>query len=125
MSYHNPTGIKVGMTGTFAGITYRVLGRVVMGVTNNGIIYHWNEFNLQADSGESTTLVYEVTADGFLRHMVRAIVGTLVEIGRGWRPAESMAQLITGGTRAEAVSAATRTDGTSEAGFASALSVLI
>jgi tRNA pseudouridine38-40 synthase len=45
---------------------------------------------------------YEVTADGFLRHMVRAIVGTLVEIGRGWRSADSMEQLIDGGTRAQA-----------------------
>jgi tRNA pseudouridine38-40 synthase len=47
-------------------------------------------------------LVYDVTADGFLRHMVRAIVGTLVEIGRGWRSADSMAQLIGHGTRAQA-----------------------
>jgi tRNA pseudouridine38-40 synthase len=46
--------------------------------------------------------VYEVTADGFLRHMVRAIVGTLVEIGRGWRSVESMAQLVERGTRAQA-----------------------
>jgi tRNA pseudouridine38-40 synthase len=29
----------------------------------------------------------DVTGDGFLRHMVRAIVGTLIEIGRGRRPA--------------------------------------
>jgi tRNA pseudouridine38-40 synthase len=34
-------------------------------------------------------LTYRVTGDGFLRHMVRAIAGTLVEVGRGWRsPAE-------------------------------------
>ena len=46
--------------------------------------------------------VYEVTADGFLRHMVRAIVGTLVEIGRGRKSADSMAQLIGHGTRAQA-----------------------
>lgn len=51
---------------------------------------------------ESPPLMYEVTGDGFLRHMVRAIVGTLVEIGRGWRPVESMAQLLAGGTRAQA-----------------------
>ena len=52
------------------------------------------------DSGALIT--YEVTGDGFLRHMVRAIVGTLVEIGRGWRPRDSMAQLLNGGTRADA-----------------------
>ena len=31
---------------------------------------------------------YDVTGDGFLRHMVRAVVGTLTEIGRGRRPVE-------------------------------------
>jgi tRNA pseudouridine38-40 synthase len=34
--------------------------------------------------------------------MVRAIVGTLVEIGRGWRPVASVAQLLDGGARADA-----------------------
>ena len=47
-------------------------------------------------------LTYEVTGNGFLRHMVRAIVGTLVEIGRGWREPENMAALLERGTRAEA-----------------------
>ena len=50
----------------------------------------------------SAPLMFEVTGDGFLRHMVRAIVGTLVEIGRGWRSVESMTQLLSGGTRAQA-----------------------
>jgi len=31
----------------------------------------------------SALLEYEVTADGFLRHMVRAIVGSLIDVGRG------------------------------------------
>ena len=34
-----------------------------------------------------TLLMYEVEGDGFLRHMVRAIIGTLVEVGRGARTA--------------------------------------
>ena len=41
-------------------------------------------------------MAYEITGDGFLRHMVRAIVGTLVEIGRGCREPESMAALLAG-----------------------------
>ena len=45
---------------------------------------------------------YEISGDGFLRHMVRAIVGTLVEIGRGWRQAENIPTLLANGTRANA-----------------------
>jgi tRNA pseudouridine38-40 synthase len=47
-------------------------------------------------------LAVEVAADGFLRHMVRAITGTLVEVGRGWRDPESMSMLVSGVTRSEA-----------------------
>ena len=48
------------------------------------------------DGGAGGVLAYEVEGDGFLRHMVRALVGTLVEIGRGWRPAGDMAALLRG-----------------------------
>jgi tRNA pseudouridine38-40 synthase len=51
---------------------------------------------------DATLLAYEITGDGFLRHMVRAITGTLVDIGRGRRPAASMAALLAGGSRAQA-----------------------
>jgi tRNA pseudouridine38-40 synthase len=47
-------------------------------------------------------LTYEISGDGFLRHMVRAIVGTLVEIGRGWRQPQEISALLTGATRADA-----------------------
>ena len=48
-------------------------------------------------------LAYDVEGDGFLRHMVRAIVGTLVEVGRGSRTVGSVAALLkTGAARAEA-----------------------
>ena len=56
-------------------------------------------FTRQVDPG---LLTYEITGDGFLRHMVRALVGTLVAIGRGQRPASSMAELLAGANRAEA-----------------------
>ena len=45
-------------------------------------------------SGQSAILVYEIVGDGFLRHMVRAIVGTLVEVGRGRRPVEWVCEVL-------------------------------
>lgn len=43
-----------------------------------------------------------VAADAFLHHMVRNIVGTLVEVGRGRRPAEWVAQVLAGRDRRRA-----------------------
>lgn len=39
-------------------------------------------------------LVYRIEATAFLKHMVRSIVGTLAEIGRGARPAADMADIL-------------------------------
>jgi tRNA pseudouridine38-40 synthase len=50
----------------------------------------------------SAILAYEVTGTGFLRHMVRTIVGTLVEVGRGRRPAGWMADVLASRDRAAA-----------------------
>ena len=47
-------------------------------------------------------LVFEVHGDGFLRHMVRAIVGTLVEVGAGRRDPSSMTALIESRDRGQA-----------------------
>ena len=46
-------------------------------------------------------LVFTVTGNGFLHHMVRIMVGTLLEIGRGERPADSIPELF-GGARSDA-----------------------
>jgi tRNA pseudouridine38-40 synthase len=37
---------------------------------------------------------FDVDGDGFLRHMVRTIVGTLADVGAGLRPPESMAEIL-------------------------------
>ncbi len=47
-------------------------------------------------------LAIDVAGDGFLRHMVRTLVGSLVEIGRGRRDWAWIRDLIAGGDRAAA-----------------------
>jgi tRNA pseudouridine38-40 synthase len=47
-------------------------------------------------------IVVEAQGDGFLRHMVRTIVGTLDEVGQGHRTVESMQAVVTARDRATA-----------------------
>ena len=47
-------------------------------------------------------VVYTVEATAFLRHMVRNIVGTLVEVGRGLRPVNSFSELLEARDRTQA-----------------------
>ena len=53
-------------------------------------------------AAEGDYLYFRVSADRFLRNMVRAIVGTLLEVGRGRRSPDSIAALIASGTRSDA-----------------------
>ena len=46
------------------------------------------------DQTRDEPLTFEVSGEGFLRHMVRALVGTMVEIGRGARDADDMVRVI-------------------------------
>ena len=45
---------------------------------------------------------FEIIADRFLRNMVRAVVGTLVEVGRGKLTLEGFRQVIEGKNRCKA-----------------------
>ena len=47
-------------------------------------------------------VTYEVTASGFLRHMVRNIVGTLVDIGKGRRAVDEMRRILDSRDRTQA-----------------------
>ena len=51
---------------------------------------------------DSALLEYEITGTGFLRHMVRAIVGSLVEIGRGRQPVDWITHVVASRDRAAA-----------------------
>src|SRR5260370_14123426 len=64
MTFKNPTPVQIGMAGTFYGKQYRVLGRVFLGESEEGGTYYWHEFNLETESRESATLVYEVMERG-------------------------------------------------------------
>lgn len=53
-------------------------------------------------SREGAFLCFDISADGFLYNMVRAIVGTLVHVGRGrWTPAD-VARILSVGDRSHA-----------------------
>jgi hypothetical protein len=64
MSFANPTQLRIGMNGNFSGKDYRLVGRVVMGETEDGETYYWNEFNLESKDGGYADLVYEETEHG-------------------------------------------------------------
>jgi tRNA pseudouridine38-40 synthase len=46
--------------------------------------------------------IFQIRGNRFLHHMVRIIVGTLVEIGRGLRPADQMPEILAAKDRSEA-----------------------
>ena len=73
---------------------------------------HWDVWNNDVswqptdarthEAPESPLICFEIMADGFLYNMVRAIVGTLIDVGRGHRPPEHIAEVIAAMTRSKA-----------------------
>jgi tRNA pseudouridine38-40 synthase len=59
----------------------------------------WTEEQLPAGG---RLLTYEIAGTGFLKYMVRAVVGTLVEVGDGKRAASSVRELLESRSRAAA-----------------------
>jgi tRNA pseudouridine38-40 synthase len=82
------------LVGTHDFVAFQSSGGEARGTTRTITRSVWRDSN--------GVLAYEISGDGFLRHMVRAIVGTLVEIGRGWRDPAAMAALLEHRPRGEA-----------------------
>jgi tRNA pseudouridine38-40 synthase len=63
-------------------------------------------FNCKVASAEwradGDILEFWIEADMFLRHMTRVLVGTMLEVARGWTPLDQFEALLDGSTRAEA-----------------------
>ena len=55
-----------------------------------------------ADYNEGDYIVFRIKANRFLRNMVRAIVGSLIEVGRGKRSPSWISDLIANGNRSDA-----------------------
>ena len=54
------------------------------------------------ECSEGDYIVFRIKANRFLRNMVRAIVGSLIEVGRGKKKPEWIKGLIEGGSRSDA-----------------------
>jgi tRNA pseudouridine38-40 synthase len=54
----------------------------------------------ESENGE--ILIYRVRGNGFLHHMVRNLVGTMIDVGRGYRKLEEIPQILAARTRAAA-----------------------
>jgi tRNA pseudouridine38-40 synthase len=59
------------------------------------------EIHVEKEPRGERILIY-AAADGFLRYMVRTIAGTLIDVGRGFRPVEEIADALASGDRAKA-----------------------
>lgn len=51
---------------------------------------------------DESTIVFDITSDRFLHGMVRALVGTMVEIGRGYRPVHDIKRILDAKDRRQA-----------------------
>ena len=61
----------------------------------------WRRFPL-ADARDGQLLELWIEADAFMRHMVRVLVGTMLEVGGGRRTVEDFAELLEGAPRQRA-----------------------
>lgn len=93
------------LTGTHDFAAFRSAGsdtRDSVRIVHRSELLLSSEPTLLRRSGTRPLLVYEVCGNGFLRHMVRTIVGTIVEVGRSWRNPETIGALFRSLRREEA-----------------------
>jgi len=70
--------------------------------SSNRLLHPVREITLSEIRKKGKEIVYTVEANGFLRYMVRTIVGTLLEIGRGKITPEEIDEIFKEGKRSQA-----------------------
>jgi tRNA pseudouridine38-40 synthase len=98
-------------TGVLTHTTERVVHRSCIRIEAAGLLHDSSQPH-RAESrdaeaigscdDEHPVIAYEIRGEGFLRHMVRNIVGTLVEIGRGRRPVAWLDDVLASADRTQA-----------------------
>jgi tRNA pseudouridine38-40 synthase len=92
--WHMPEPLDVGAMSVAAGALVGRHDFAAFQSAGSGVTDTIRTITRSELTGTEGRLTYDVSGDGFLRHMVRAIVGTLVEVGRGFRRAETMTSLL-------------------------------
>jgi tRNA pseudouridine38-40 synthase len=87
------------LTGEHDFASFQALGGSVRTSTRTVTRSEWTEEPL---AGGGRLLTYEIAGTGFLKYMVRTIVGTLVEVGDGRRTPPSLRELLNSRSRAAA-----------------------
>ena len=81
-------------TGSGRADTVRTLSEVILLQSRLGHAWYDPGSRAPNRTRASTLIEVELTGDGFLRHMVRAIVGTLVDVGAGRRSPDSLHKML-------------------------------
>ena len=68
----------------------------------NAIRTIWGSTWHEQQIPDGNLLVYRVRGSGFLHHMVRNLVGTMLDVGRGYTPATAIPEMIAARTRSAA-----------------------
>jgi tRNA pseudouridine38-40 synthase len=86
-----------GLVGTHDFAAFQGAGSIVSSTERTIRRLEWDD-----GGGYDLPLVMRIEGDGFLRHMVRNIVGTLVEVGIGRWAASQVGAILSSGDRSQA-----------------------
>ena len=100
--WHVPQRLDSGLMSDAASAVLGVHDFSGFQAAGGDVITNRREVLLSRVSRANDRITYQIAATGFLRHMVRNIAGTLVDIGRGRRPIEDMRRVLESRDRSHA-----------------------